>query len=95
MEQASREDRASPFWHFLPYKSRLVLFRFLNLFHGFDCRKMPPRNEAWPGRVVDITYHEEESKLRLSDGLGTDSTGQSPVLIASEGDVGETIQHHK
>ena len=56
---------------------------------------MPPRNYSWPGRVVDITYHEEESKLRLGDGLGTDSAAHSPVLIGSEGGVGETIEHHK
>ena len=57
---------------------------------------MPGRNEAWPGRVVEITFHEEESKLRLSDcRLGADSAAQSPILIGSEGNVGETIEHHK
>ena len=59
-------------------------------------QKMPGRNEAWPGRVVEITYHEEESKLRLSDcSLGTDSAAHGPILIGSEGNVGETIERHK
>ena len=44
---------------------------------------MPGRNEAWPGRVVEITFHEEESKLRLSDcSLGTDPAAHSPILLA-------------
>ena len=57
---------------------------------------MPGRNEAWPGRVVEITYHEEESQLRLSDSSpGPDSAAHSPILIGSEGNVGETIERHK
>ena len=38
---------------------------------------MPPGVvPSQPGKIVEITYHEENSKLRLSDGPET-----SPVLI--------------
>ena len=47
-----------------------------------------------PGKVVEITYHEVDSKLRLTDSLGT-SSADSPILISSEGNVRETIKHHK
>ena len=55
---------------------------------------MPPKSEAWPGRIVEITYHEVGSKLRLGDSPGPGSA-RSPILISSEGKVGETIKHHR
>ena len=55
---------------------------------------MPPKVGAWPGKVVEITYHEVDSKLRLNDNLGA-SSAHSPILISSEGNVSETIEHHK
>ena len=58
-------------------------------------RKMPPKVGAWrPGKIVEITYHEVDSKLRLDDSLGT-SSAHCPILISSEGNVRETIEHHK
>ena len=54
---------------------------------------MPPKSETWPGRIVEITYHEEGSKLRLGDSPGPESA-RSPFLISSEGNVGETIERH-
>ena len=57
-------------------------------------RKMPPKVGDWrPGIVAEITYHEVDSKLRLSDSQAT-ATGDSPILISSEGNVKETIEHH-
>ena len=62
---------------------------------GFISRKMPPKVEAWlSGKVVDITYHQVDSQLRLHDSLGS-SPADSPILIGSEGNVRETIEHHK
>ena len=62
---------------------------------GFVSRKMPPKVLAWqPGKVVEITYHEVDGKLRLLDGQGT-SSADSPILISSEGNVSETIENHK
>ena len=56
---------------------------------------MPPKGFAWRlGKVVEITYHEVDSKLRLTDSLGA-SSAESPILIGSEGNVRETIEHHK
>ena len=56
---------------------------------------MPPKVLAGqPGKVVEITYHEVDSKLRLDDRQGT-SSAVSPILISSEGNVRETIERHK
>ena len=56
---------------------------------------MPPKVLAGqPGKVVEITYHEVDSKLRINDSLGA-SSAHSPILISSEGNVRETIEHHK
>ena len=56
---------------------------------------MPPKVLAsLPGKVAEITYHQVESELRLTDSLGAGST-DSPILIGSEGDLRETIEHHK
>ena len=56
---------------------------------------MPPKVGAWrPVKVTEITYQEVDSELRLTDSLGVSST-HSPVLIGSEGNVRETIEHRK
>ena len=48
---------------------------------GFLSRKMPPGGSpSQPGKIVEITYHEENSKLRLSDGPEV-SSAHSPILI--------------
>ena len=52
---------------------------------------MPPVVGPWrPGKVVGITFQEVDSELRL-----TDDQGAGPTLIGSEGNVKETIKHHK
>ena len=61
---------------------------------NFISRKMPPKVGAWPGKVVEITYHEVDSQLRINDCLGASSV-RGPILISSEGNVKETIEHHK
>ena len=56
---------------------------------------MPPKVLAGqPGKVVEINYHEVDSKLRLDESQGTSSV-VSPILISSEGNVRETIEYHK
>ena len=56
---------------------------------------MPPKVGDWrPGIVAEITYQEVDSDLRLSDSQATVSSGDSPILISSEGNVKETIEHH-
>ena len=52
--------------------------------------KMPRR--TWRAvKVAEITYHELNSKLRIS---GT-ASDKSPILLGSDTDVRETIEHHK
>ena len=47
-------------------------------------RKMPPGGSpSQPGKIVEITYQEVNSKLRLSDSPGA-SSAHSPVLIREE-----------
>ena len=60
--------------------------------HGFVSRKMPPKVVS--GKVVDITYSEVNSQLKLVDSLGAISA-DSPILLSSERNVRETIEHHK
>ena len=56
---------------------------------------MPPKVLAGqPGKVVEVTYHNIDSKLRLDKSQGT-SSAVSPVLISAEGNMRETIKHHK
>ena len=56
------------------------------------CREMPPKVLAWrPGKVVEITYHEVDSRLRLDES----QSAVSPILISCEGNLRETIKHHK
>ena len=53
-------------------------------------KNMSLNNEPWPGKVVEITYHEVDSKLRLDDSQGTSAVG--PVLVSCEGNVKETVE---
>ena len=56
---------------------------------------MPPKGLArQPGKVVEINYHEVDSKLRLDESQGTSSV-VSPILISSEGNLSQTLEHHK
>ena len=52
---------------------------------------MSLNNEAWPGKVVEVTYREVDSQLRLVDSQGTIAEG--PVLISCDGNVKETVEH--
>ena len=48
---------------------------------GFVSRKMPPNvRPSQPGKIVEITYHELNSELRLSDSPGA-SSSHTPILI--------------
>ena len=49
---------------------------------------MSLNNEAWPGKVAEITYREVDSQLRLVDSQGTGAV----VLISCEGNVKETVE---
>ena len=74
-------------------KDLFFKFEFVKLI--INCRKMPPKVLAGqPGKVVEITYHEVDFKLRLDYRQGT-SSSVSPILISSEGNVRETIEYHK
>ena len=62
---------------------------------GFISRKMPQKIMQL-GKVVEITYKRDkvDSNLRLNDSLGT-SSAHSPILISSEGNVKDSIEHRK
>ena len=59
------------------------------LFYLFSFQRMSLNNEAWPGKVVEITYHEVDSQLRLVDSDGTMTDG--PVLVSCDGNLKETV----
>ena len=50
---------------------------------------MSLNDEPWPGRVVEINFHEVDSQLRMVDSQGT-----SAVLISCEGNVRETVERY-
>ena len=60
-------------------------------FDPVSFQKMSLNNEAWPGKVVEVTYREVDSQLRLVDSQGTIAEG--PVLISCDGNVKETVEH--
>ena len=86
-----RNTASDDFHHFFLIKGKNITDHHL----GFISRKMPPKVGTWRlGKVVEITYDEVDSKLRLVDSQGA-SSADSPILIGSEGNVRETIEHHK